>query len=146
LAYLLDTNVVWRRFDKTDPRYPDIKQAVDNVLAASDQLYITAQNLVEFRALATRPIAANGLGYAPADAAIRSRAIERLFPLLQETPAIYPLWRTLVDTYGVVGRQVFDARLVAVMQAHGISHLLTLDSTDFKRYSAITVLQPSDLI
>ena len=62
-----------------------------------------------------------------------------------ETPAIYPLWRSLVDAHDVIGRQVFDARLVAVMQAHGLTHLLTLNPAHFRRFPGLTVVDPHDV-
>jgi predicted nucleic acid-binding protein len=41
-------------------------------------------------------------------------------------------------------RQVFDDRLVAVMQAHGLTHLLTLDPAHFRRFPGLTVVDPHD--
>lgn len=55
-------------------------------------------------------------------------------------------WERLVRQYGVRGRAVHDAQLVAVMLTHGITHLLTLNDADFRRYAdEITVLHPRDL-
>jgi len=142
LAYLLDTNVAWRRIQRTDPHHADIKSAIDARVLAGEQVYITAQNLVEFQAVATRPLNANGLGLTPADASLKAQEIEVLFDLLPETPAIYPRWRTLVDQYAVSGKHVHDTRLVAVMLVHGVTHMLTLNGTDFRRFSGITVIQP----
>jgi predicted nucleic acid-binding protein len=133
---------VFRRVLASDPLHGVVRTALDTLILRGELVYITAQNLVEFRALATRPAAANRLGMTPAQASIEAQQIEALFPLAQELPAIYPLWRTLVDTHDVVGRQVFDARLVAVMQAHGLTHLLTLNSAHFQRFSGITVVDP----
>jgi len=42
--------------------------------------------------------------------------------------------------------QVHDARLVALMQVHGISHVFTLNPSDFARYSGITALTPANVI
>jgi len=143
MAYLADTNIVIRRVTTGDPQYPLIGAALTKLDQQGETVYITAQNLVEFQALATRPATANGWGLTTAQASAEAQKIEAIFPLLPETPGIYPLWRNLVDTYAVTGRQVYDARLVAVMQAHGITHLLTLDPTGFRRYSAvITVVEP----
>ena len=72
--------------------------------------------------------------------------IEDAFPLLPETPDVYPLWRSLVDRQGVVGRQVYDARLVAVMMTHGVSRLLTLNPNHFRRFSEIVGVTPDDVI
>jgi predicted nucleic acid-binding protein len=102
--------------------------------------------LIELQALATRPVAANGLGFTTANASGLARQIETVFPLLPETAEIYPLWRTLVDSWDIRGRQVFDARLVAVMQAHRIEHILTLNPGHFRRFNAVNVVEPVDLL
>jgi hypothetical protein len=41
---------------------------------------------------------------------------EATFTLLAETAAIYPAWKALVAAAAVQGKQVHDARLVAVCQ------------------------------
>ena len=46
----------------------------------------------------------------------------------------------------VQGVQVHDLRLVAWMQVHGISHLLTLNQTDFARYSGVVAQSPQDVV
>ena len=145
MPYLADTNIVTRRVLPADARHILVRDAVDRLLLLGETVHVTAQNLVEFQALATRPLAANGLGLTPEDASIRAQRIESIFPILPETPDIYVHWRRLADTYRVVGRQVFDTRLVAVMLAHGITHLLTLDAHDFRRFAAegITIVDPS---
>jgi predicted nucleic acid-binding protein len=43
------------------------------------------------------------------------------------------------------GVQVHDARLVAVMHVHGLTHLLTLNTVDFIRYPGITVVHPQNV-
>jgi predicted nucleic acid-binding protein len=42
----------------------------------------------------------------------------------------------------VSGRQVHDARLVAAMKVHNVTHLLTFNTDDFKRFSEIMVVNP----
>ena len=51
----------------------------------------------------------------------------------------------LVDTYGVIGRQVYDTRIVAVMHAYNITHLLTVIPTHFRRFANIAVVEPKDV-
>ena len=41
--------------------------------------------------------------------------------------------------------QVHDARLVALMQVHGITHILTLNRADFARYPGIVPIDPVSL-
>jgi predicted nucleic acid-binding protein len=146
MAYLADTNIVIRRVVAGDPQYSTISAALTLLDRQSEAVSITAQNLVEFQALATRPVTANGWGMTTVQASTEARKIEAIFPLLPETPAIYPLWRNLINTYNVIGRQVYDARLVAVMLAYGITHILTLDPTGFRRFPMITVMTPQDVI
>ena len=81
----------------------------------------------------------------PAQADQEIQQLEKFFPLLPETPGIYAHWRQLVVSVGVSGVQVHDARLVAVMLTHGVSHLLTFNTDDFKRFTAITLVHPQDI-
>jgi hypothetical protein len=55
-------------------------------------------------------------------------------------------WRELVVARGVMGVQVHDARLVALMQIHGIKNILTLNCADFSRYSDLIVATPDQVI
>jgi len=146
MALLADTNVVARWALPNDPQYAMIRQALFALQAQREIVYITPQVLVEFHALATRPVEANGLGWTAADARSEAHKMEAVFPLLPEIDTIYPLWSAIVDAYGVVGRQVYDARLVAVMQAHGINRILTMNGKHFRNFSGIQVIDPQSLI
>jgi hypothetical protein len=43
------------------------------------------------------------------------------------------------------GAKVHDTRLIAIMQAHGLNHLLTFNTTDFKRFENVVTLHPASL-
>ncbi len=88
MSYLLDTNCAWRRFFVTDPAHQKVKAKIDDLLRQGEIIYITAQNMVEFQAVATRPVSANGLGLSTKEANQEARTIQALFPLLPETPDI----------------------------------------------------------
>jgi predicted nucleic acid-binding protein len=94
-------------------------------------LHVTPQNLIEFRNVATRPKAMNGLGLSAAAVEAKAGVFERAFPLLSETPAIYPAWKALVGALGIIGKRVHDARLVAVCHVHAVTHLLTFNVPHF---------------
>ena len=96
-------------------------------------LNVTPQLLIEFRNVATRPVTANGLGLSAVDTEAQAATFEARFPLLAETPDIYPAWKALVNALGVVGKQVHDARLVAVCHVHAVTHLLTFNIPHFVR-------------
>jgi predicted nucleic acid-binding protein len=49
-----------------------------------------------------------------------------------------------VIQYRVSGKPAHDARLVAAMQVHGLTSILTFDRTGFSRYAGIKVVHPAD--
>ena len=61
------------------------------------------------------------------------------------TADILSEWEQLVVKHQVLGKQVHDTRLIAAMHVHGITHLLTFNTADFKRYDGITVVNPSSV-
>jgi len=81
----------------------------------------------------------------PGRAAEELNRIEALFPLLDDVPPIYRHWRTLVEREGVIGRQVHDARLAAVMLAHAVTHILTFNTDDFRRFPEIVPVDPREV-
>jgi predicted nucleic acid-binding protein len=147
MDYLVDTNVAARSILLSDPSYSLVSQAIAKLMAQGDRVFITAQNLIEFCGFATRPAGppANGLGMAPAQADAELQKMKAFFRFLSDTPAIYTKWEKLVFALGVAGKQVHDARLVAVMKTYGVTHLLTLNPGDFVRYPGITVIHPQDV-
>jgi predicted nucleic acid-binding protein len=107
-----------------------------------ERLCITPQNLIEFWNVYTRPHDRNGLGRTPVEATVELRQLKVFFPLLPDTPAIYPEWERLVTAYDVQGVKVHDVRLVAVMRVHGLTHILTFNTDDFARFVEITAVHP----
>jgi len=65
--------------------------------------------------------------------------------LLPETAEVFPIWRKLVLEHRVSGVQVHDARIVAAMIVHRVDRILSFDLDDFKRYTEITVIHPTDV-
>jgi len=68
-----------------------------------------------------------------------------MFLFLLETPAIYPVWETPVTQHKVTGKPAHDARLVAAMQVHGLTAILTFDKTGFSRFPGIEVVHPEQI-
>ena len=134
MVFLADTNVLLRFADRTHPVHPIIRAALRKLRTNGHRVCATPQNFVEFWNVATRPTERNGFGLAPANADRLLRLVERLFPLLPDSPAVYTNWRRLVVSFGVSGIQVHDARIVATMIVHGVTHILTFNTTDFVRY------------
>src|SRR5579884_2987244 len=127
MATLIDTSVLGRLANRADAYHPVATAAIAELHRRGELLHITAQNLIEFRNFATRPVSANGLGLAASAAENLGATFEAAFPLLDETPNIYPAWKAIVGALGVVGKQVHDAPLVAVCHVHAVTHLLTFN-------------------
>jgi predicted nucleic acid-binding protein len=119
--------------------------AISILLKRGEELYITPQNLIEFWNVCTRPKNKNGLGYSITETREEVAKLKTMFPLLLDTSAIYPEWERLVSTYEVKGVNVHDARLVAAMLIHGLTHILTFNIDDFRRYVEITSVNPGDV-
>lgn len=137
MAFLIDTNILVRLANRHDAFYSIADRTVATLFLRNETLHVTPQNFIEFRNVATRPKMVNGLGLAFADAEITAADFEKLFPLLADTPDIYPAWKALVTAAGVIGKQVHDARLVAVCHVHKVTHLLTFNTSHFAALASV---------
>ena len=136
MAYLIDTSVLARLVNAADGQHLTAVRAVLELHRRGEVLHLTPQILVEFRSVATRPTNMNGLGLTGLDAQAAASGFEASFPLLEETPAIYPTWKALVERLNVMGKQVHDARLIAVCHVHGIQQLLTFNTAHLTRLAS----------
>jgi predicted nucleic acid-binding protein len=145
MPYLADSNLLLRGAETGHPMQKPALEAFAALFRQREAVYVTPQNLYEFWVVATRPVERNGLGMTASQAETELARLEVQFPLLPDTPAIYPEWRRLVTAHGVVGVRAHDTRLVAAMLVHGITHLLTFNGDDFRRYPGITIVHPDDV-
>jgi predicted nucleic acid-binding protein len=147
MTVLVDTGILLRLLERTDPQHGLVRQAVRLLRQRGEQLVMAPQNAAEFWNVCTRPTTARGgFGLPVPEADRRLRIVERLFPLLPDSAAAYPQWRFLVVSLAVIGVQVHDARLVALMMTHGVREILTLNPADFSRYPAVTPLTPAAIV
>jgi predicted nucleic acid-binding protein len=146
MRVLVDTNILLRSAQPTHPLCPQATHAVSKLLRQRDAVFFCPQNIAEFWNVATRPQELNGLGFSHEEVLGEVSSIEDLLTLLPDIPAIYPVWKRLVEHHRVQDVKVFDARLVAVMNVYAIDSVLTFNSADFKRYNDITALQPAAML
>jgi predicted nucleic acid-binding protein len=139
---LVDTNLLLRSVQPSHPMGSAASGSIDALLRNGDELFIVPQTIVEFWCVATRPESANGLGLSITETKERISAFRKVLTLLPDTDGVFESWERLVDQYQVTGKKVYDGRLVASMLVHGVTHLLTFNTDDFKRYSEITVVNP----
>lgn len=140
---LADTNIALLILQPDHPMAGAAARAIKAAIAQGHRLVITPQNLIEAWAVATRPADKNGLGFSPQHADAAMDHLLSLFSLLPDTEEIFPAWRNIVRQYGVTGKSVHDARLVAAMQVHGQTSILTFD-TGFSRYRNLTIVNPAE--
>jgi predicted nucleic acid-binding protein len=149
MAYLIDTTILGCLANTRDVQHAMTARAVLELHRRGEVLHVPPQVMVEFRNVATRPMAVNGLGLSTADTEALAVIFEARFPLLAETPDIYPAWKALVGAMAVVGKQVHDARLVAVCHVHAVTHVLTFNVAHFARLagfgSGVVVVDPASI-
>jgi predicted nucleic acid-binding protein len=140
---LLDTNILLRLASTTAPAFATVDAAINTLHTSGEVLCVVPQNIYEFWATATRPIASNGLGLAVPECQVEVARIKSLFRLLPDLPALFAEWEALVGAHSCLGRVAYDARLVAAMRTHGITRLLTTNGTDFTRFPGLNILDPA---
>ena len=83
--------------------------------------------------------------------AMHQEALDAVKLLIQQGHRLHVVpqkfyWERLVISTPVVGKNGHDARLVAAMTVHRLTHLLTFNAQDFRQYPAITAVTPADVL
>ena len=145
-SYLADTNLLLRLADPDSTQHAVATQALARLLGQGDEVYLTPQNFIEFWAVATRPVEANGFGWTSERTAKEVAELQERFPVVPDSPEVFIRWLDLVQRFPVHGKRVHDARLVAVLQAHAIEHLITFNTSDFGAFSSFSLIDPHQII
>lgn len=127
--------------------------AADSALDALDQLgkagfrsCIVPQVIYEYWVVATRPREQNGLDHRLSHVNRDLERLQQAFLFLRDERAVFEHWHDLVSQHEVRGKNAHDARLVAAIRRHEITHLLTNNDRDFKRFPGITIHTPTKAI
>jgi predicted nucleic acid-binding protein len=145
MPYLLDSNILIRYSLTNEPEHKMILDAVQKLSDNGEELYYATQNIAEFWAVITRPTTARGgYGLSVEEADKMAKKIEAVFYHSPDSVDSHLLWRKFIVEHRVLGVQVHDTRLAAIMRANGITHILTLNTTDFKRFG-VTAVHPKDV-
>lgn len=146
---MLDTNILLR-ITPEDPDCPRQRVATESALIRLvDNLVrpcIATQTLAEYWNRASRPKDDKGLGMHPDIIRERIDKFCRAHTLLRETETTHEIWLSLCSKYGVVGKTVHDARLVALALSHGIHDILTLNTAHFRRFAEMKTHTPADIL
>ena len=144
--YLFDTNILLRLSDRISANYALARDATYILIEQGHKCCLTSQIIIEFWVVATRPTEVNGLGWTPERTKNQINQFLTRFTVLEETPEIFNLWFQLVTDYNIKGKRTHDIRLLAVMKAHNITHLLTFNPDDFLPLPNIIIVQPQDFL
>ena len=144
--YLLDTNILLRVADTSASQHRLAVRAITEILSKGDKCVITAQVLIEFWVVATRPLDVNGLGWTSQETKEKIRQFIAQFLLLEETNNIFTNWFQLVSNYKIKGKRTHDIRLLAIMIVYNIAYLLTFNPKDFISLPNISIICPQDII
>lgn len=123
-----------------------MRRSVDALQARGEGLAIGLQVLAESWVVATRPTDANGIGWPPELAKQALTSARQRFTLLVDDSTTADRWFDLVTTGPVVGKRAHDARIVALMVSHGVSHILTLNDRDFAGMPGVVTVHPAAVV
>src|SRR5262245_1719695 len=145
MELLVDTGVLLRLVIRADPATQEARQAGQVFMARGDKLVALTQNAAEFWNVCTRPTSARGYGLSIQEAEKKLRDLEKLVEFRADSLAGFQEWKRLVVAHQVSGVEVHDTRLVASMRVQGITHIVTYNKGDFKRFHNIIAVLPSEV-
>ena len=140
MAALVDTNVLVYRFDS---RFPEKQRVATELLRrgiADDAIRLPHQAILEFVAVATRPIAGGARPLChPERRAARRRSSSRSSRCSTRTRP--SCGRPFVGA-GAYGLSWFDAHLWAFAEHYGLAELLSEDFEHDRMYGTVRVVNP----
>ena len=146
MRILIDANVLLRVAQPTIASHATSLAALTQLANADYDLCVVPQSIYEYWVVATRPVTVNGLGLTIQDVDQQIQDLLSRFTLLRDERGIFAHWYDLVVKNAVHGKLAHDTRLVAAMQRHGLTNLLTFNKPDFSRFVGIHVLSPENIL
>jgi predicted nucleic acid-binding protein len=132
-AIFIDTNILIYATDNESPFHAKSLGMLNRLMTDGTECVISPQIVREYLVVSTREVSPDD----PARSAALSN-IEKFveaFTVLDENRATVAKLQTIVDKSDVGGKQIHDANIVAVMQAHGVKRLVTHNLDDFRAYA-----------
>jgi predicted nucleic acid-binding protein len=140
VAYVVDTNVVIYRHDARFPEKQAIAEGLFREGLASGEVRIPHQVIVEFVAVATRPLAATGARlFSDHDARRQAESYLNQFEILWPSDALVRLALRGAAAYQL---SWFDAHLWAYAEYNGIATLYSEDFQPGRTYGSVRVVNP----
>ena len=144
--HFLDTNVLLTATDESRSQHREATRLLSNSGSRSIHFAASGQILREYLVVTSRPIDANGLGLNVRDAVANVNELLSRLQLFDETQEVAQRLRQLALKYGISGKRLHDANIVATMATHGIRTLVTQNLDDFVRFDEIDTVSIIDLV
>ena len=135
-----DTNVLLSAVDRKRTLHRQALHVLNALPTQGTELCLSGQIVREFLVVCTRPVDVNGLGLSPRLAIRNVEAIIERSTILDENRGVATRLRHLARTARCTGKQLHDANIVATMQEHGLSRLVTGNLTDFRRFDSLDLV------
>jgi predicted nucleic acid-binding protein len=137
----IDTNVLIYASRERAPQHELAIEMLRRVAHEGGPTWVSRQVIREYLASVTRPQPSEP-ALTPEQATADVRRLMRSFFVADESEAVTDHLIDLARRFGVKGRQIHDANIVATMLANGIHRLLTFNLADFRRFEPTIVLEP----
>lgn len=126
------------------PEHQAIRSSLDLIQPRFGAICISRQIVKEFIAVLTRR-GQSDIALDLNQLLTFVQSLEGAYLILDETAKVARRLYQLLETIPVGGKQVHDANIVATILANGITHLYTLNRSDFQRFEGhITLITPDD--
>ena len=141
--FFVDTNILIYLADPPAPKHWASRSMLDQLVLSGMIPVFSPQIAYEFWTVATRPVTVNGLGWGAERARKTIEHYRIEFETLHDTPTVFDLWLDLVTTHNLKGKRIHDAHILATMQAHRVTQILTFNASDFPPVTDLSILTPA---
>ncbi len=138
-VWFLDTSVLLTATDRSRSHHAAASHLLEESAAGRTRIAVNGQVFREYLVVATREADQNGLGLCASDALDNVAEFRRIALFLDETGRVSAALCELARTHGLTGKRIHDANIVATMGVHGVSILVTDNTSDFAGFPGITV-------
>ena len=140
-----DTNVLLSAVDRKRRLHAQALHVLNVLPNRGVALHVSGQIVREFLAVCTRPMDSNGLGLSRRDAVRNAEAIVERSTILDENRHVALRLLDVARTTACSGRQLHDANVVATMQEHGLTRLVTGNLGDFRQFGGLDLVDLAEL-
>lgn len=136
----VDTNILLCATDKDRGYHTTVVDFLEGGMSGRFSLITSNQVFREYLVVATRPREVNGFGLSPKDSLANVSHFQSICQTVDETSLSLEKLKILVQKHHLSGKRIHDANIAATMLANGLSHLMTLNPSDFEAFKFIRIL------